>query len=138
MLFIIIILVLIFAVVAWILAARKNRFGFGWFLLTLLFVPLILILLALPPLKGAPAGAVREIGPPSSRSPRQPIERVPPHWDEPRKGGSRAAATGGGLADNPTGNIVAALERLNSLRQSGAITAEEFERLKRKAMERSA
>jgi hypothetical protein len=40
---------IIFPIVAWILASNKGRSRFGWLLLTLLFSPLmVLILLALP------------------------------------------------------------------------------------------
>ena len=43
-------LAIVFIAVAVALARRKNRSVFGWVILTLIFVPSLLILLALKPL----------------------------------------------------------------------------------------
>ena len=44
------VLCIVLAIVAWIVADRKNRFALGWAILVLLLWPTVFILLALPPL----------------------------------------------------------------------------------------
>jgi hypothetical protein len=74
-----------FAIIAAVLASKKNRSGFGWFLLGVLFGPFAWIVAAFPPLPPKPAGNPPQPNAAESTNPpaRGPDAEQP--WDDARR-----------------------------------------------------
>ena len=105
------------AVVVGIIANSRGRSGFGWFLLSAVFSPLLMGILVLA--LGRPKG--QESGP--AESPSEP----PPQWlasREPAPASTTPAARS--LADE--------LRKLADLRDTGILTPDEFEAQKQRIL----